>query len=118
MKASELMKGLMQGQQLIVAKYWAGRVEEVNYRDKQSGQTKKMRVVRETILLDGEAAVVTRILNDDKEAFDNPFKRGESVVVFITSAETIQGFRRYQGKIEPFEEDVSSPSSLSAGRSK
>lgn len=74
-------------------------------RNKETGKMRTAFVTRETILTDGEAAVVATWCPDDfteeqKTKWLPRFKQGDRVVLRVTSSENVQGFKRYSGQLE------------------
>lgn len=105
MKHKELLETLVSGQHILVGVYHGGKCEQMTMRDKTTGKPRKAYVIRETILTDGEAAVVAGWCPDDfteeQQAKWLPkFKRGDRVVLRVQSSEVVQGFKRYSGVLE------------------
>jgi len=108
MKEKDLLSTMLGGQQLLVGVYWAGKVEAMNIRDSKTKTPRTAHVLRETVLTDTEAVVVTAWMPDDFNeasagAWKPPFKRMERVVVVVKAVESFQGFKRYNGAIEKLE---------------
>lgn len=106
MKHKDLLEALMKGDHILLAVYHAGKVEAMNIRDKSNGKMRQAFLTRETILTDGEAAVVATWLPDDiteeaRNIWKPKFKKGDRVVLRVGSSESIQGFKRYSGTLEP-----------------
>lgn len=109
MKQKDLLPTMLGGQQLLVGVYWAGKLDTMTLRDKTTKAPRQAHVARETVLTDTEAVVVTQWMPDDMKELDiqnwkPAHKRMARVVVVVTENESVQGFKRYTGRIEPLED--------------
>jgi len=102
MKQAELIATLNAGAIVCVGLYWAGRLDKMSFRDKQSGNRRDGYVVRETILTDKDPIAVTRFLRDDEkpEAWKPSADKNERVVVRVTGMEMERGNIILKGAIE------------------
>jgi len=105
MKTKELLESLVKGDHILVGVYHGGRIDTMNMRDKSTGKPRQAFVSRETILTDSEAVVVVAWMPDDYDAtkaaaWKSSFAKGERVVLHVGNAESIQGFKRYSGRLE------------------
>jgi len=103
MKETELLTYLKKGELLLVGTYWSGAVEPIQMRSEERGGPRRTAyVVRQTVMTDKDPITVTEWLKDDADpmAWAAPAKKGQAVVVRVSSVEVKLGAKRISGVIE------------------
>jgi len=105
MKTSELTQRLLRGGCFIVGEYRVAKAETITYRDKITGKSAQFASIGHHIETGNEAVTVQERVPDgaDISKFTPPHKKGQQVVVTVSTLERVGGFLRATGSIEPVE---------------
>jgi hypothetical protein len=100
-KETELLKKVVNGEQILVGTVHCSVLEGLSIRDAKSGNARQAHIEKTTILTDKDACVVENWLPDGilPENWAAPAKRGERVACLVTRAETRGGVRRLAGQL-------------------
>ena len=105
MKETELNNAVNSGKIVCVGRYWSGRVEGIEIRDKANpnGPRKHYNIARETILGEADPITVTRFLkdNEDPGTWKPAAKKMDRVVVVLSGMKVDKGTIALNGTVEP-----------------
>lgn len=106
MTQTQFDKLLNDGNVVLLGTWWSGRIETISMRDKTAGANGARRtayVLRQTVMTEKDPIPVSRWLKDgeDPEKILMPAKRGDKVVVVVSSMETSNGQMNIGGVVEP-----------------
>lgn len=105
MKKEAAHKLLEEGYLGFIAEYRGSKAETINYMDKKSGKAASMNTLRHNLEL-GETAIAFNERVDDAfkvTEYKQPYKKGQKVLVFLTSLQNDKGVTRASGRIEALE---------------
>ena len=91
--------GFLKGVPAIVLTYHSAKAETVNYRDKVTHQAAQFKSLRHTCLTDDGAVVWQERVPDNfnAETYQSPYKKGQRILVKITSLQSSQGVMTISG---------------------
>jgi len=113
MKSNELVVRVQSGECIMVGEYRHTKVEEINWRDKQTGRAMSGIVARHTVEFGQESVTVNERVPDGAKISDVklPFSKGQTVALLVTEFSRAKGIASARGLLEPFEEAPASPGS-------
>jgi len=105
MKKSEIITALEKGEVLAFGEYLLSRPETIKYMDKTTHQPATFDKLSHTVLTPHGARTVeedTRSIPDFKPAtYQNPFKKGQAVVIAVNGLAIIKGVTTLKGRLIP-----------------
>lgn len=102
---AQAVEAFLKGAMIMVLEYRGMKAETITYRDKQTKQAAEFHSLRHTCLTDTGAVVwQERTPVDFKpEKYVSPYKKGDSVLVTVTSMQTNNGVTVISGSGEVLE---------------
>lgn len=105
MKKADVTNAMLAGAFLIVAEYRSGAAEVINWRDKDTGRALSATVLRHVIEVGQHSVTVNERVPEGAKVEDIKFpaKKGDKVLLHLSSMETTKGMISVRGRIEPIE---------------
>lgn len=104
-KKSEIMDRVMRGERVIICEYRSSKMENIAWRDKESGKAMSAAVIRHTLESGPDSVTVNeRTAADfDSSKWVAPAKKGQLVALHFTEFKTERGLMSARGTLEIIE---------------
>jgi hypothetical protein len=91
----------------MIAEFVASKPEHIEWQDSETGKMREAEMLRHNVVSGDEVFAVNERTKADFVAtkYVSPFKRGQKVVIVITSLSRIKGMTKYGGELHAFVDD-------------